>query len=82
LSWERYADLSHEEKITSQVCREHHPKYQHWWKVHIKSVEEHEKEARAKEDLNLFVWAWEGEHKGAVVHQCQILDRISEFGQV
>jgi len=82
LSWERYADLSHEKKITSQVCREHHPKYQHWQKVHIKPVEEHEKEARAKEDLNSFVWALEGEHEGAVVHQCQILDRIAEFGQV
>jgi hypothetical protein len=82
LSWERYADLSHEKKITSQVCREHHPKYQHWQKVHIKPVEKHEKEARAKEDLNSFVWALEGEHEGAVVHQCQILNRIAEFGQV
>ena len=82
LSWERYADLSHEKKITSQVCREHHPKYQHWQNVHIKPVEEHEKEARAKEDLNSFVWAREGEHEGAVLHQCQILDRIAEFGHV
>jgi len=80
LSWERYADLSHEKKLTCQVCREHHPKYQHWRKVHIKPVEEHEKEARAKEALNSFVWAREGEHKGAVVNQCQILDRIAEFG--
>ncbi len=45
-------------------------------------MEEHEKEARAKEALKSFVWAREGEHKGAVLHQCQILDRIAEFGQV
>ena len=45
-------------------------------------MEEHEKEVRAKEDLNSFVWARDGEHKGAVVHQCQILNRIAEFGQV
>jgi hypothetical protein len=82
LSWERYADLSHEKRLTSPVCREHHPEYQHWQKVHIKPVEEHEKEARAKEALNSFVWAREGEHEGAVVHQCQLLDRIAEFGQV
>ena len=28
------------------------------------------------------MWAREGEHEGAVLHQCQILDRIAEFGQV
>jgi len=42
----------------------------------------HEKEARAKEVLNSFVWAREGEHKGANYHQCQVLDRIAEKGQV
>ncbi len=31
----------------------------------------HEKEARAKEALNSFVWAREGEHEGANYHQCQ-----------
>ena len=82
LSWERYADLSHEKKLTSQVCREHQPEYKHWREIHIKPVEEHEKEARAKLDLNSFVWAREGEHEGAVLHQCKILDRIAEFGQV
>ena len=45
-------------------------------------MEEHEKEARAKEAVNSFVWACEGEHEGAVVHQCQLLNRISENGQV
>jgi hypothetical protein len=82
LSWERYAELSHEKNLTYQVCREHHPEYQHWREVHRKPVEEHEKEARAKEAVNSFVWAREGEHEGAVVHQCQLLDRISENGQV
>ena len=42
----------------------------------------HEKEARAKEALNSFVWAREGEHEGANYHQCQVQDRIAEKGQV
>ncbi len=42
----------------------------------------HEKEARAKDELNSFVWACEGEHEGAKYHQCQVLDRIAENGQV
>ena len=74
LSWERYVDLSHEKKCTSRVCREHHPKYQHWRELHIKPVAVHEKEAREKEVLNLFVRARESEHKGANYHQCQVLD--------
>jgi hypothetical protein len=78
LSWERYVELSHEKKCIFQVCREHDSEYQLFWKVHIKPVKEHEKEARAKEALNSFVWAREGEHEGAVVHQCQLLDRIAE----
>jgi len=82
LSWERYADLSHEKKCTSRVCREHHPEYQHWRELHRKPVAVHEKEARAKEALNSFVWAREGEHEGANYHQCQVLDRIAEKGQV
>ena len=32
--------------------------------------------------MNSFVWAREGEHEGAVVHQCQLLGRISENEQV
>jgi hypothetical protein len=82
LSWERYADLSHEKKCTSQVCPQHHPEYQHWRELHIKPVAVHEKEAREKEALNSFVWAREGEHEGANYHQCQVLDRIAEKGQV
>ena len=82
VSWERYARLSHEKKCTYRVCREHHPEYQLWQEVDRKPVDEHEKEARAKEAVNSFVWAREGEHKGAVVHQCQLLDRIAEKGQV
>jgi len=81
-SWERNADLSHEKKCTSQACREHHPEYQHWWGLHRKPVAVHEKEARAKEALKSFVWAREREHKGAIYHQCQLLDRIAEKGQV
>jgi len=42
----------------------------------------HEKEARAKEALNSFVWARQGELEGANYHQCQVLDRIAEKGQV
>jgi hypothetical protein len=82
LPWERYADLTHEKKCTSRVCREHHPKYQHWRELHRKPVAVHEKEERAKDALNSFVWAREGEHKGAKYHQCQVLDRIAENGQV
>ena len=82
LSWERYAELSHDKKCTNQICCEHHLEYQHWREVHRKPVEEHKKEARAKEAVNSFVWAREGEHEGAVVHQCQLLGRISENEQV
>ena len=32
LAWERYAKLSHEKKVSSKVCREHHPQYLHWRK--------------------------------------------------
>ena len=45
-------------------------------------MEEHEKEARANIAVDSFLWAREGEHKGTVVHQCQLLDRIAEKGQV
>jgi hypothetical protein len=58
------------------------PEYQHWRKVHRKPVEEHEKEARANIAVDSFLWAREGEHKDTVVHQCQLLDRIAEKGQV
>ena len=43
-------------------------------------MEEYEKEAKAKEAVTSFVWAREGEQEGAVVHQCQLLDRIAEKG--
>jgi hypothetical protein len=82
LSWERYANLTHEKKCTSRVCREHHPEYQHWRELHRKPVAVHEKEARENNALNSFVWACEGEHEGAKYHQCQLLDRIAENGQV
>ena len=82
LSWKRNAELFHEKKCTSQGCCEYHPEYQHWREVHRKPVAEQEKEARAKEALNSCVWARLGEHKGAVVHQCQLLDRIAEKRQV
>ncbi len=39
LAQERYAKLSHEKKVSSKVCREHHPQYQHWREVHKETVE-------------------------------------------
>jgi hypothetical protein len=45
-------------------------------------VEKHKREAREKEAVNAFVWAREGEHIGANLPQCQLVNRVAEEGKV